>query len=151
MSLNFLPLWLKLLVLMIISFVLVYLGEKDASTSTAKYNSISQNDSLNLLLIKKHSEEVSILPKFTFTCTNLSTNDTINHRVSRGEFESSKIGDIILAFKTSDIYMTKYEIDNHMIIVIGNKGYSFVYIPVIVFLFIGFTCLFFLIRKFLIK
>jgi len=152
MILNFIPFWLRLVALMIISFTLVYLGEKDASTSSAKYNSISWNDSLSLLITKKHTEEVSIPPKFTFTCTNMPTNDTVNLIVSRGEYEASKIGNVILAFKTTDNkYMTKYEIDNQMIIVIGDKGYSFVFIPVIVFLLIGFTCLYYLIRKFVTK
>jgi len=137
---------------MIISFIVVYFGEKDASTFSDQYNSMNSKDTINLLILKKYTEKVSIPPIFTFKCTNLKTNDTISIKVSRGEYDITQNGDTIFAFKTtSDQYITNYEIDNQWIIKIGNKGYSFVLIPVFMFLIVGFTCLYFLIRKFIIK
>jgi len=152
MNFSFLPFWPKLFLLMIVSFLISYLGMWDASTSSAKYNSINKNDSLNLLITNKYTKEESIPPKFTLICTNQSTQDTININISLGEYEDSMVGNILLAFKTPDNqYMTKYEIDNSAIYRIGEKGYSLIYIPAFIFLFVGFISLYFLIRKFLIK
>ena len=68
-------------------------------------------------------------------------------KVSRGDFDNHTIGEIIEVFKTkSGEFMTQYEINNQRIIHIGNKGFSFVFIPAFIFFMIGLFSLFVILK-----
>jgi hypothetical protein len=133
-----------LLKLMIVSFIVVYFGGQDAITSTILYNNLDLTQPLDFQIVNKYNKKENRIyfPDFNFIGKIIETKDEQEISVSRGDFDKHAIGQIITVYKTkSDKYMTAYEVDNQEIIHIGKTGFSFVFIPTLIFFSVGLLCL----------
>ncbi len=139
----------KIILLFIVSVIVSIFGFIDAVLVTNRYKSITNNTPDQLLIIEK-SEFNNLLspPTFYLKCTHLSSQDTANLKVSKGNFDDHMVSDSIVAFRlmNSD-FITEYEIDNSLLIQIGKHHYSFFYIPAFLFAFIALVSLRYLTRK----
>ncbi|PKH51099.1 hypothetical protein CXF68_10565 [Tenacibaculum sp. Bg11-29] len=130
----------KLFSLTIISFIIFFLAGRDASKYTKLYNEIDLNNNLTFKIIDKYNKKSpnEKFPDLNFNGQIIENNEHIEIKISRGDFDKHQIEQIIKIYKSpNNEYMTEYEINNQMIIHIGKKGYSFVYIPVMIFVIIG--------------
>ncbi|NPA35924.1 MAG: hypothetical protein GXO47_03640 [Chlorobi bacterium] len=133
---------------MIISFTITYLGLQDAVTFTVLYNRLDLNNAIAFRIEDKKKTNNSFFPGFNFKGKLLSCGDVKDIKVSRGDFETHNAGQIIKVFKTeSDEFITEYEIENAMMIHAGDKRFSFVFIPAIIFFFVGIISLFFILKN----
>lgn len=140
----------RLLVLMIVSFVVTYLGGQDAITSTILYNRLDLTNPLNFRIEDKYNkkENGQNFPDLNFKGKIPGIGDEIEIKVSKGDFDKHEVRQIIKVYKTkSNKFMTEYEIDNQGIIYIGEIGFSFVFIPTIIFFLVGLFCLIVVIKK----
>lgn len=135
---------------LIITSFLVYMAGKDAIQSTKLYNDLDLKSELRFVIIEKYNKKKDgePFPDFNYKGRLISTNEIFYVSVSGGDYENAKTGDTISVFKSKNTnkLMTKYEIKNQMIIHIGDKGYSFVFIPMIVVFSIFLICLISLIK-----
>ncbi|GET35081.1 hypothetical protein PbJCM13498_39440 [Prolixibacter bellariivorans] len=140
----------KLSILMIVSFVVTYFGGQDAITSTILYNKLDLTNPIKFRIEDKYNkkENVQSFPDLNFKGKIIGTEDEKEIKVSKGDFDKHQIGQIIKVYKTeSDEFMTDHEIDNQGIIQIGKTGFSFVFIPTIIFFSLGLFCLMVIIKK----
>ena len=132
---------IKIIILIIISFFVSFLGFKDAISTSSLCNSIDQKNQNKLVVYEKFNKKnkLDLFPNLNLKGEIIQNQDTIEIKVCRGDYENSQIGDTIVIFKVKDEvrYITQYEINNHLMFHIKSKNYSFVFIPAIAFLFIG--------------
>ena len=136
--------------LMIILFILTFLGGQDAITSTIQYNRLDLQNTIGFKIEEKYNKkkEGISFPDLNFKGKIVTTEEKKEIKVSKRDFDSHEIGETITVFKTkSGEFMTQYEIDNQGIIHIGNKGFSFVFIPTFIFFIVGLFCLFVIVKK----
>jgi hypothetical protein len=131
--------------LVVISFIVSFLGGKDAILSSKKYNSIDLANPMNFQILEKFNKKPDGVP---FPDLNLKgiiiqTSDTAEIQVTLGDYEKRQIGETILVYKVglTNQYMTQYEIKNQLFIYFNGKSYSIVFIPAIIFLLLGIGCL----------
>ena len=132
------------LLLMIVSFVVTYLGGHDAITSSILYNKLDLTNPLKFQIEDKcnKKENYQSFPDFIFIGKIAGTDDEKEIKVSKGDFEKHEVGQTIKVYRTkSNEIMTEYEIDNQGIIHFGKTGFSFMFIPTIIFFAIGLLCL----------
>jgi len=135
--------------LMIISFVVAFLGGQDAVISSIRYNQLDLINVINFKIEEKYNKKKdgANFPDLNFKGKIMTTGKEQEIKVSRGDFDNHTIGEIIEVFKTkSGEFMTQYEINNQRIIHIGNKGFSFVFIPAFIFFMIGLFSLFVILK-----
>ncbi|GET23292.1 hypothetical protein [Prolixibacter denitrificans] len=140
----------KLFILMIVSFAVTYLGGQDAITSTILYNKLDLTNPIKFQIEDKYNkkENGQSFPDLNFRGKIVGTDDEKEIKVSKGDFDKHEIGQIIKVYKTkSDEFMTEHEIDNQGIIHIGKTGFSFVFIPTIIFFTLGLFCLIVILKK----
>jgi len=143
-----------LIILMIVSFIVVFLSGRDAIESSKLYNEIDLNNELIFKISEKYNKKAQgeSFPDLNYNGEILTSGEKIEIRVSKGDFDKHQIGQEIKVFKSPNTkYMTEYEINNQMIIHIGRKGYSFVFIPVLIFAIIGILSAFGLLKRFVLK
>ena len=140
----------KLLLLMIISFIVTYLGGHDAIKSTTLYNSLDLKNDLIFKLTEKNNKnnEGQYFPDLIFIGELLTTGEQIEIKVSKGDFDNQSVGQVIKVYKSSsNIFMTKYEVDNQRMIHLGDIGFSFVFFPTLIFFLIGLFSLYIILKK----
>ena len=133
---------------MVIGFLLSLLGGFDAIKSTLIYHQLDLDNQLNCEILDKYNTRGKFFPDLNFKCEKLPSSDTISLNVNLGEYEERNVGDTIVAFQSLDgnNFLSRYEIDNQAFIEYDGKGYSFVFIPAVIFFLVGVTCVFVLIR-----
>lgn len=139
----------KLLILMILSFIVTYLGGQDAVNSTIMYNRLDLVNGINFKVTDKYNKkkEGEYFPDLNFRGEVLTTGEQIEIKVSKGDFDNHEVGQIIQVYKTSsNDFMTKYEIDNQGIIHLGVIGFSSLLIPTTIFFLIGLLSLFVILK-----
>src|SRR5690606_23558243 len=108
--------------LMVLSFIITFLGGQDAITSTTQYNRLDLQNPISFKIEEKYNKKKDgvSFPNLNFKGKILTTEETKEIKVSKGDFDNHEIGEIIAVFKTkSGEFMTQYEIDNQGIIHIG--------------------------------
>ena len=140
----------RLMILMIVSFAVTYLGGQDAITSTILYNKVDLTNPVKFRIEDRFNKKENQLsfPELNFRGKIVGTEEEKEIKVSKGDFDIHEIGQVIKVYKLgSDEFMTEYEIDNQGIIHIGNTGFSFVFIPTIIFFTLGLLCLIVILKK----
>lgn len=135
---------------MIISFIVTYLGGQDAIKSTILYNSLDLKQGLIFKVTEKYNKNKAgkYFPDLNFRGELLTTGEQIEIKVSKGDFDNQSVGQIIKVYKSSsNIFMTKYEVDNQRIIHLGDIRFSFVFIPTLIFFLIGLFSLYFILKN----
>lgn len=141
---------IKLLPLMIISFIVSFLGGQDAINSTIKYNKFDLKNPVDFIITEKYNKkkEGGNFPDLNFRGKILTTEEQIEIKVSKGDFDKQKVGQVIKVYKTStNTFITEYEIDNQGIIHMGDIGFSFVFIPATIFFLIGLLSFYVILKK----
>jgi len=139
----------RIIGLMFVSFIVAYLGGRDAIKSTVLYNKLDLENELTFRINEKYNKNKSgeYFPDLNFKGELLSSGELVEINVSSGDFDSHEIGENILVFKTkSGDYMTEYEIGNQLIIQVNDFKFSFVFIPSAIFALIGIISLYAIIK-----
>ena len=138
----------RLMPLMAVSLIVAWLAGQDAYQSTVRYNHLDWKSEAPFKITGKYNKaEGDYFPDLNFKGEELVSRDTLEIKVSKGDFDSHEIGQTIKVFKTkSNQYMTEYEINNMGIIPIGDFGVSFAVIPSAIFLIVGLFSLVVIIR-----
>lgn len=135
--------------LLLISIVVSFLGGKDAITASTVFNQLDLDNELTLkILDKTNKKDIYFFPVMNFQGVLLSSGDTIELKVSKGNFDRCSIGEEVTIYRTpNNDYMTAYQIKNQKLIKIQGYSFSFVFIPTIIFVLTGIICFYFLIIK----
>ncbi len=133
----------KLKMLMVMSFVLAFLGGQDAITSTILYNKLDLSYAIRFKIYEKYNKkDRQIFPDLNFKGKIIETDSETEIKVSKGDFDKHNVGQIITVYKTkSNKFMTEWEIENCKIIHIYGIGFSLSFVPAIIFFIIGIFCL----------
>lgn len=136
-------------ILMIISFLLSFLGTKDAINSTLLHNELILKNGIDFGIVDKYNKKsTGFFPDLHFKGTVSSEVGFIEIKVSKGEYDRHKAGQNIRIYKTnSNEFMTDYEVKNQSMIHVGKNQFSFVFIPTFIFYITGLFCLYKVIRN----
>ena len=135
---------------MLLCFIICIFAAIDAITSTAAYRKLDLSNALSFVIIKKYDKaNRPIFPDLNYYGYVTDTKQAAEISVSKGDYDKYHNGDTITVFKSrsSDVFMTQYEIKNQMFIKLFGSPLSFMVIPALVTLSLGVIIGFVLARR----